>query len=147
MKACVALMWHALTDAVLRAEAVGGGVMIHPARQEAQEDSEAQSFVVPVPNGIQLEALHHDHRQHADVQEVRHHHKLAAVSSQCTCQCVAGMCADTAVHLPYIVIYQLQCRLNVLETPYVPSGHPCVRLHPSVAVCQLSKACVWCAAA
>ena len=47
---------------VASAEAVGGGVLIHPVRQEGEEDVEAQSFVVPVPNGIQLETRHRSQR-------------------------------------------------------------------------------------
>ena len=47
------------------AAAVGGGVLIHPTRQEGEEDTEAQSFVVPVPNGIQLETRHRSQRPDA----------------------------------------------------------------------------------
>lgn len=40
-------------------------MLIHPARQEGEEDTEAQSFVVPVPNGIQLETRHPSQRPDA----------------------------------------------------------------------------------
>lgn len=48
------------------AEAVGGGVLIPEGNRDDPEDTEAQSFVVPVANGIQLETRRHTQRPPAD---------------------------------------------------------------------------------
>ena len=54
------------------AEAVGGGVLIPEGNREGSEEGEGevQSFVVPVPNGIQLETRRHTRQQDA-AQDVR----------------------------------------------------------------------------
>ena len=56
--------WHA--------EAVGGGVLIPDRQDQEEEEAEAQSFVVPVANGIQLETRRPGSRQaaHDDAQDV-----------------------------------------------------------------------------
>lgn len=44
------------------AEAIGGGVLIPEGHRDDSEESEVQSFVVPVTNGIQLETRRHNRR-------------------------------------------------------------------------------------
>ena len=48
------------------AEAVGGGVLIPEGHRDDGEETEVQSFVVPVTNGIQLETRRHNRRLPAD---------------------------------------------------------------------------------
>ena len=59
---------------VCAAEAVGGGVLIPEGHREGSEEGEGevQSFVVPVPNGIQLETRRPTRQQPSDAaQDVR----------------------------------------------------------------------------
>lgn len=48
------------------AEAVGGGVLIPEGHIDDSEETEVQSFVVPVTNGIQLETRRHNRRLPTD---------------------------------------------------------------------------------
>ena len=65
------------------AEAVGGGVLIQPARQGEEEDPAAQSFVVPVPNGIQLETRQRSHQEPGTAAET-----AEVCSKSCVGDCV-----------------------------------------------------------
>ena len=54
-----------MSETLCNAEAVGGGVLIPEGHRDDSEEAEAQSFVVPVANGIQLETRRRTRRQPA----------------------------------------------------------------------------------
>lgn len=110
---------------VYAAEAVGGGVLIFEGHREGSQEGEGevQSFVVPVPNGIQLETRRPTRQQPSDpAQDVRLLLKLPSPALMLCC----------FAYLAYPMKSAAQDARLMLKLP-----------NPALMLCCFAFTCVW----